>query len=155
MENKYYKPEIEEFHVGFEYETKLRSSDLWGHRVVTLGRDYLILNDAINNRCEMEVRVKYLDREDIESFDLGAWSTGKDVNRYSGNNRKRTLDLTYKYNGNIFLFHRPETNQVEIYKSEDRNTALNMPIIDSQHLLFKGTIKNKSELKKILKWIGV
>ena len=63
MESKYYTPSIEEFYVGFEYEVNYGENDwqkecLWAKpEVVTL--PYMNLEN---------IRVKYLDKEDIESL---------------------------------------------------------------------------------------
>ena len=77
--NKYYTPELEEFHVGFEYEyfTKDWVGKDYTHTWVKLKfnqkEDYGNDLDNMVYFIETEqVRVKYLDREDIESlgFDL-------------------------------------------------------------------------------------
>ena len=66
--SKYYTPEIEEFHVGFEYELLRRdsSSQWWSDEVWKT-------NDSVHNFFNLQfprkhgipssVRVKYLDRE--------------------------------------------------------------------------------------------
>ena len=61
----YYKPSIEEFHVGFEYEEKLQTKDKWIKRTLEDVDDFkrMEVNTADSHR-----RVKYLDREDIESL---------------------------------------------------------------------------------------
>jgi hypothetical protein len=64
MENKYYIPEISEFHVGFEYESKTLKNDVWEHRICA-SIDVFEACEALKYD-ENIVRVKYLDRQDIE-----------------------------------------------------------------------------------------
>ena len=56
MENKYYVPDISEFHVGFEYE--LRQADIWN-------KDKVRQNDCFSDLQGEGIRIKYLDRDDI------------------------------------------------------------------------------------------
>ena len=83
MDDKYYTPEIEEFHVGFEYEQKPSFTDgtvktqedfdreKWKKRIFKVGYGPYI-NRALYGRNRDKgicgIRVKYLDREDIESL---------------------------------------------------------------------------------------
>lgn len=60
MENRYYTPALEEFHIGFEYEQKIDQEN-WKYRLIEGRYD---LFDA----CMNISRVKYLDQSDIESF---------------------------------------------------------------------------------------
>jgi hypothetical protein len=123
-ENKYYTPEIEEFHVGFEYE----------HRNLPDGEDAEWFPHVFNKHCDaethknMERRVKHLDREDIEGCGFEELNE-KDEYRLKSND---AIWLEIKH-GLVFI---------ENLHERDGN-------------LFKGTIKNKSELKRILKQIGV
>lgn len=136
MESKYYTPEIEEFHVGFEYEAFHskewffeEGGNQWVKSKVSLGTDILTLNYAIN--CDF-VRVKYLDREDIESLGWKAGVQGLAVDGYSG---------------------------WEEFKKDDYRMVLSdnqgLIIVCRNHTSFSGTIKNKSELKKLLKQLGI
>lgn len=60
MENRYYTPALEEFHIGFEYEQKIDQEN-WKYRLIEGRYD---LFDA----CMNISRVKYLDQSDIESL---------------------------------------------------------------------------------------
>jgi hypothetical protein len=130
MDNKYYTPEIEEFHVGFEYEVnygenrwveeKLHSKP----QVVTL--PYMNLEN---------IRVKHLDKEDIES--LGWEFHQQDHSRCLSsfwNKKNNFLRLTLKYKNSI--------PYVSIYHYEGWETP------DMK-------IKNKSQLKKLLKQLDI
>ena len=78
MENKYYTPEISELHVGFGYEHQQDGYD--GEEVYRSNmyvpfdigpQDLKYVKEWVDDG---RVRVKYLDKEDIESFgfrDLG------------------------------------------------------------------------------------
>ena len=124
MENKYYTPDITEFHVGFEYERK--TSFGW---VKSIFIEPLFNNSKIGQGSgadkkewfSFEKRAKYLDKEDIES--LGFAQVMED---------QYTLD------------------DIEFIIDDD----LFVQIIKDDGFLFQGTIKNKSELKKVLKMIG-
>jgi len=68
MKNKYYTPTIEEFHVGFEYEYQdgvdKDNKDVWKKTICTKS-DFRYLSKT---KIKDFRRVKYLDREDIESL---------------------------------------------------------------------------------------
>ena len=69
---KYYIPEIEEFHVGFEVETMSSKTNDWVNYTITVD-DCLGTWDIFLTKT----RIKYLDREDIES--LGWKHTGHSI----------------------------------------------------------------------------
>lgn len=135
--DKYYTPSIEEFHVGFEYER------LESHRVYY--QDNAPIKQSWNKKkwssketrignleCMItakEIRVKYLDKEDIES--LGFEYIRKDIERIVFHYKSYKLVL-FKNNNHILI-------------SDDPYSAF----------LFKGIIKNKSELKKLLEQLNI
>ena len=147
--NKYYTPSIEEFHVGFEYEMKQTFGDgtvktqeqfdntEWTKDVCTAGIVYIerMLHgkNAENGICG--IRAKHLDREDIESLGFEIPQGG--------------LDYIYKkVVGDIYyiLITNPEyPTKIEIRCSHP----------SWAYGSFLGTIKNKSELKRVLTQIGV
>lgn len=130
MNAKYYTPEIEEFHVGFEYE--LFNGDNWQKR--TVGRGVWDLKGQIKKFLDKEhIRVKHLDRDDIDS--LGWTSIGDNVWEKWSNPKYAQWKLKmYNDKVSITFFH-PDDSKGELH--------------------FFGTIKNKSELKRILKMIGI
>ncbi len=145
MENKYYTPETEEFHVGFEYEYyyknewhkhNLDGSPIIHHELDEFDDDLMKLAHAI---C----RVKYLDREDIES--LGFYQNGTD-------------DRIYRNSDGIIL----NTGWGSPVIKDRFTTVITHQVFDESKLnvvhenfLFNGTIKNKSELKRLLKQLGI
>jgi hypothetical protein len=125
-ENKYYQPTIEEFHVGFEYEAMMIHEDRFLKHIVEE------LNHITGFSPPTELRVKHLDQEDIESF---GWVHDENECYYDGNW------------GDIALYHSDGERKVRIVAYP------HSPIKSS--ILFNGTIRNKSELKRVLTQIGV
>lgn len=67
MESKYYIPKITEFHIGFEFESFVDRFKYWKFNKV--GKYELNAIAAnINSDFKDLYRVKYLDKEDIESL---------------------------------------------------------------------------------------
>jgi hypothetical protein len=124
--NKYYTPTIEEFHIGFEYETEDLHDDLykmvWKPQVYEGEEMRTYLTKEIEDK---EIRVKYLDKEDIES-------------------------LEFKYNEEYDCYN--STNK-EGYCIEFLSDEIQITYYGD--LLFIGIIKNKSELKKLMKQLGI
>ena len=137
MDTKYYTPDISEFHVGFEYErmngtdwekAELTNVDCWG----TMARGYENEFEEIDSLIR-SVRVKCLDKEDIESFGFEHDQTTKDGSYfYSG-----TLITENQWCINLKDF------TIDIYDINSKSD-----------FRFNGLVKNKSELKRILKMIG-
>lgn len=133
MENKYYTPSIEEFHVGFEFETSyLEDYDTW--KKVTLEFDdfgfYTSTWEVDSNPTEF--RVKYLDKEDIESL---GWTDGE-THGLSG------YVLNYATDDSYQMYYDKDNQFTQIYNWNSK-------------IIFEGIIKNKSELKRLLKQLGI
>lgn len=125
LDNKYYIPTIEEFHVGFEFEYK----DFNGYKKDTVSFiDEQFILDVEFKR----VRVKCLDKEDIESL---GWGFVKDI-------YMRTMQSGLVY----YLWITP--NVVSINVSSGGG-------LESSNQIFRGTIKNKSEFKKLMKQLRI
>ncbi len=172
MENKYYTPEIEEFHVGFECEhntmtitpamfdfspngevKKLydKSEEIWEKKTWEPEDNFLWFNIRVDAEgCKTfstpdNIRVKYLDREDIES--LGFEFKGKALRSF--------FEMECQ-------FDLPDTDSfwcktLKIQLDEKHRTVKIEGYIASaceEETLFTGSCKNKSELKKILKMVG-
>jgi hypothetical protein len=146
MENKYYIPKIEEFFVGFKYESK--SGNNWlklvyeGDQVL---KSYSYFDDS---GCEYEAveddlkdslyRVKYLDKSDIES--LGFKFDGM-RSKVPGNFGGTKDNLYLNYNPYNIDGYFTVNSKVRVWN----NTIL----------IFEGVIKNKSELIKLLKQLNI
>lgn len=134
-DKKYYTPSIEEFHVGFEYELLeddgLGNNSWWSQYFegILAGKraSFIFTFERLAELIKDEdVRVKYLDKEDIESTVFASHVTDE-----SGG--------FYKYM-NYTLHHTIQENRVFITQNDDGNNIV----------LFSGIVRNKSELKRII-----
>lgn len=142
--NKYYTPKIEEFHVGFEYEYQ----DMLPHggsvdwfKGIFKTDDSLELIFKSNDWYDLP-RVKYLDREDIESLGF-TYDKTSDVGQ-----------LKF-FKGNICLYYRPATNELGTFTVDPSKSDYMMKyVMDDKkaHILI---IKNKMELSKLLKQLRI
>lgn len=135
--DKYYEPDLKEFHQGFEYESQQMDGD--GYYT----NEYCEFEYEIGEKIDLnKVRVKYLSQEDIESLgfivssDYGAGIEFKFQDRYKLVKVKHE-GLTYS------------KNEIIIFKN---NSIFGE---DYTSRLFIGNIKNKSELIKLLKQLGI
>jgi hypothetical protein len=143
----YYVPEIEEIHVGFEYEFQGVDCNWtptgWekviqtqkGNSYGTFGNTWLSNFKNIESSC---FRVKYLDREDIESF-------GFELDQC-------TKDGCVFYKGNLMT--KEEWCLTFGGKTNPKN-YLSVTSMKNNPNSFTGTVKNKSELKRLLKQLGI
>ena len=131
----YYTPSIEEFRVGFEYEEQYNKDVPFFPEVVEADQDDYPDYDLLSNlkwKCqEKEVRVKYLDKEDIES--LGLTVEQKPIASFNKG------DCWIKDKNNTVLFD---------WFSEDFKEN-----IEFNSVYF--TVKNKSELKKLMQQLNI
>lgn len=133
MKNKYYTPEISEFHVGFEYESKTiiymptEQVEHWTSLLIKDPNTYWLTESLKDG----DIRVKYLDKEDIESM---GWE-------YRATLPGRTKMLFIGFS--IDLDYDPDSQYMEVYNG------------DPHEMKFCGYIKNKSELKRLMKQLGI
>lgn len=146
MENKYYTPTIEEFYVGFEYEHLTGFEKVFKpvifdiEKMVTCfiepGVDskgvysettcILGIQKCIqNNQC----RVKYLDKEDIQSL---GWEGHDDYYTHSGGRYKLVIETFDTY-----------------------QSILIESLSGFKYYNYLDSIKNKSELKKLMQQLGI
>jgi len=152
MENKdiskYYCPTIDEFYIGFEYERLINESghdsywnfdllkDKWESRIFT--KSDFEKGRGWDNRRDIEdkwIRVKYLDKEDIESLGFKYNKTQPGLNEDYFEYESAEYYMDYEY----------DTNYCRIYFSLEPGDAT----------VFAGCIQNKSELKKLLTQLGI
>jgi len=140
MDNLYYIPEIEEFRVGFEFEYD--NSREWMKHVVEINYYF---EDLLYNIGSGEIRVKYLDKQDIE--ECGFTHTKTVLQEFYEWKDVHIKPEVYGYRiWELQCCHRPDTHWFELKAHfEDGNWST----------LFEGKIRNKSELKKLLKQIGI
>lgn len=133
--DKYYTPKPEELHVGLEI--KRQSDGIW-YKTILTKYDFSpnrIYGDLFKKLERDEIKIKYLDKEDIESF-------------------KFELSATYgdyiEFNDNLKSFN-PKSNKV-LYNIKSKNIDIEWFAFENEstNILFNGYIKNKFELKKLL-----
>lgn len=126
MEAKYYTPKTEDFHKGFEFQWFQNDweKDTFA---ITTDDDLEIIDDEIR---EGKIRVKCLDREDIESLGWNVKSFEINMFHY------RDFYLKVVDNNKIYIFNGLEG---DLHYS----------------CLFVGYLKNKSELKRIMVQTGI
>jgi len=144
-DNKYYTPEIEEFHIGFEYEFK--GSIMW-HKFCYKGIDFINEHgkDELISEIKLgNIRVKYLDKEDIESlgWNLTRHSVVKEYSEDKTKFRFKPIEglIEYSFNGRFLL------------STEDNFKTIAIRSLGG--LMFIGVIKNKSELVKLMNQLGI
>ena len=129
---KYYTPELDEFYIGFEYEIMIPEKEMWSKEIFYLNKSHIDLIQYVDIQDEFtkkKIRVKYLDKEDIEILGfkhIGAfWFEKGDIKIRKW--KKLAVDI-------YFNLHRKMEGEPQ-----------------SEFRVFKGDIKNKSELIKVLK----
>ncbi len=141
MESKYYTPTIEEFHVGFEYEQKDVLTGDWVSLVVTPASSLITLATLIEYSF---VRVKYLDKEDIKSFGFTTTEDFKDAYHLA--------NTMYMFKGYIIVQVKWNNKLLILSPNYYRDNSGNYNGFTTH---FKGDIKNKSELKVLLKQLNI
>lgn len=166
---KHYTPEIKEFHVGFKFElhedvgdnnfdwqensfcetinpenkSYIKKSTLW---------NFFALSESLK---EGNIRVKYLDKEDIETLGFSEMKLEiKELSLFSKEVEFRgdLCMLSVLYNSSshwacIYLGGFNYNFSMEVSYKTERDCSLDLHLAGST--LFAGTIKNKSELEKI------
>ncbi len=137
MEEKYYTPSPEEFHLGFEFEAKKGSGLIndvhyeegqeWKKTIVQHG-------DFFNTLNPEHIRVKHLGREDIQSL---SWKYN-----YNPSLNKKGSPTEFVFGKAALLFFEKE-NKVHIFDGI------------SDVVRFAGKLKNKSELKRVMQQVGI
>lgn len=142
MEEKHYTPSLKEFRIEFQYERFIPNQDNAedGNWVATEMTRYLILDNICDRILEKQIRVKYLDRSDIES--LGFNHINDDVFSKSDGGLLPIYYIDAKHYINF------------VPKHYTRLAIRYQPYGQSARIVFDGKIKNISELKFILKAIG-
>ena len=129
----YYIPTIEEFHIGFTYEVynpEYEGDDTYS---IIENASRLTIEQVLNTwKHFSEYKVKYLDKEDIESLE---W-------KYSSQNDINNL-ISFKKDSYQLI---TMDNKLTIYKLIEPELEV---------CLFHGIINNKSELKFIMKCLEI
>ena len=154
---KYYQPKIEEFYVGFEFEFQGMDCNWfltgWSKETVNISdKDYFglytlehIQKVLKGDTPERYLRVKYLDREDIESLGFEFLTFGD----YG------ELIFTKKVE---WAINHPTIIKIDVSHNSCKlriQKKLQGGMDDRYYTEFEGVIKNKSELKRILKQLNI
>lgn len=137
MKNKYYTPEIEEFHVGFEYEFKWSvdedKQENWYRSDIKDFQQFIDIYHPIYS-----LRVKLLDREDIEELGFEHDSTVEQECFY------KHKSTNFMSENDWWLIYYEKTGFITIHDSNGNS--------DNE---FYGEIKNKSELRRLMKQLHI
>lgn len=143
---KYYTPIIDEFYVGFEYQShefsrdelgvKENNYDLWVDNVVDLNKLNFI---STYPHCVYGLRIKYLNKEDIESLGFKLFN-GLDVFE---------IDIE-KYRKRDNLKCHIILRDTILILIGDKETPWS-----DWNVIFTGIIRNKSELVTLLKQLEI
>jgi hypothetical protein len=160
---KYYTPTIEEFYPGFEYEDQVMSycgsSVEWKKTIFTTSDSVIDLFKGSPNDWYELPRVKHLDKEDIESLGFVYDHTNKDL-------VDKFLELGYTdddsrdrqwvfYKSNLCLFYYPKSKELGTFTRDPSKSHFMMKYSRDNHMISTLIVKNKSELKKILKQLEI
>lgn len=132
-DNKYYKPDISEFYFGFEIYLQSIENAQWGR--------YIWKDGDCVERLDCEYRVKLLDREDIEEC---GWIF---VKQHPGLEEIYLEKKAIESIDDLGMNYDPESNWLRVYDT--------WPDQHSDITRFSGKIKNKSELKILMKQLSI
>ena len=148
---KYYTPELEEFCEGFVYELNLNNTLGWtvgGFTINSANASFIggiyEGKESLLNLQKENLRVKYLDREDIESLGFEYSANYADLPELGFLKDTNYLSPYTQY----LLYYNPNNKKLRIERIINCGTGLD-------DYLFNGIIKNKSELKKLLKQLCI
>lgn len=139
MNEKYYTPSIEEFHEGFVYEYSYNSGEFVETKFDIGSGDFDEFagerHDFSPNNPKTICRVKYLDKQDIESL---------------GWNYKREEPLDY------FYFWSENKKHSLVFHASGKVIITKFDVLWNENITaFAGVIKNKSKLREIMQMIGI
>lgn len=164
-EKKYYTPKIEEFHRGFEYEYKSSESWCWfsdskgewkssefygGEGAEDEPCEADCIESALQNEYKRygDVRVKYLDKEDIQSLGWKYIKTGDEFSNAALYFKIRTNEGSTSPDVYDMRFDPHNPGSLTITSWTDGSWGRN-----ERSMQFY--IKNKSELKRLMDFIGI
>lgn len=149
-QSKYYTPSIEEFYVGFECEFKnSMQSNTWKKEICDQDTISIIYDTYEHEDYEDEFadtfRVKYLDKEDIESLD---WEYTGQKDDYGFLLFTKNIKAGFNSGNLLTLRYSPINRGIWIKRKNYGSWGDNV-----DELPF--SIKNKSELKKLMQQLNI
>jgi len=161
--NKYYAPKLEEFHSGFEYEYSYQGGE-WINTTFDIGAGDIsemegTYHEFSPNCPYTKCRVKYLDREDLESLGFAALEESKIAELGLGHRdnlyyKKCNITDNDKYLEVMIHFSKfwlPTERGIMVYTKY--NGALRG--YGKPSVVFSGRVNNKSELVKLLEMLNI
>ena len=128
--NKYYTPTLNDFAEGLEYEWKFTSE---GYTPFTHSFKFIL--PELQN-----IRIKHLDQSDIESL---GWKKNEDI-ELKENNKLYFFIKDNDYDNSIYIEYDLESKQMLLTRGRRYSFTK-----------FDGTIKNKSELIKLMQQLNI
>lgn len=146
---KYYQPELEEFHVGFEYEFKHSDYPECDWIKYNSPEFNWELEDCPFGKSDLsEYRVKYLDEQDIK--DLGWKEIGSSKSPFT-----KMIYTTFEILKEVGF---NTGTGYHLVKMENHKVKISMFEYSSYGATSEGITlfcKNKSELKRLMKQLGI
>ena len=151
--DKYYTPELEEFYLGFQFEIDeykdgdsewKRDKGYWREMIYDLEyphKEYIQQMISFGDG----IRVKYLSKEDIESLGFNITKDNEEI-ELSLESKKYIGGPSAGDDYKIVILYGLDNKEMWIYKQCNNGY---------EYDLFKGVIKNKSELIKLLKQLQI
>lgn len=136
---KYYTPEETEFSIGFEYEE--RYGEKWYKRKYD-SSDFLDYDQNFIFE-KSRVRVKYIDSDDLKELGFRMNHTS-----YSPIYKKDDILISFSWN-----IKKIQISHMAMTQSDDFESSYEFSRREEK--IFFGTIKNKCELKKLLKQLEI
>lgn len=136
MENKYYAPDISEFHVGFIYYNEKDNTTGESDGTDIESFCFLGIPDYI--------KVKYLDRDDIEElgWEKGGWRG--DLERTPFVEFQRKIRDSAKDSGTTL-----------IWRWDGFGNNITIGRLTGKAIVFSGNVRNKCELKKLMSMLDI
>ena len=150
MKDLYYTPTLKEFHIGFQYEWFNEDKE-W----VKVESPEEITPEGYDEQT-YGLRVKYLDTDDIES--LGFIKRGKTWAGYVDYEYTEFIDgkVPYYLRASIHVPLMDDMYKIILHRILEEDTNIDKAISQGEsEVMFRGRIKNKSELKFLMSQVGI
>lgn len=147
--NKYFTPDIEDLHVGYEFEMKVFGEEETWLKMIFSTPDFTsVLNKVEENYSVPKVlRVPYLTKEQIEAELNHDWKFNESTATFKNKIIKETfiLNINIYYN---FFFKKLQVKVIEEYEEFNK-------LKEIEYNLFNGECKDINTFRKIIKLLGI
>lgn len=158
MENKYYTPELSEFHIEFEYETYNMSAGF----VVTDFSDGEYSYTETNTPTE---KMWFKEKLRLPTMPLDTWSDLKEINKRIDESRVRVKYLDQKDLLELGWVEHLKSTEFTVEDGFWRVRIVNEGEIELDYkdnvdwkagfILYKCRVKNKSEMRKLMEMLNI